>query len=172
MIFKLVTSTGGTYSVTLQRVSDDYWWNEDTPDWEASEPSFADKKISLTEGTGDYLGYYSGEAADNLGNGLIHMWVHDEDNSNQIVYAATINLISGEQADPADVTGWGNSQTIDNYTPSQVMAILLGVAAGKISGAGLGSPVIRSANDSKDRITATTDTDGNRLSVTIDVSDY
>jgi hypothetical protein len=56
-------------------------------------------------------------------------------------------------------------------TPRQAMRLEVAAAAGKLSGADTTTVVIRNAvADSKDRITATVDADGNRTSITTDVS--
>lgn len=56
------------------------------------------------------------------------------------------------------------------YTVRQALRLMLSALAGKLSGAP-GSPIIiRDVNDTKDRITATVDANGNRTAVTKDVS--
>jgi hypothetical protein len=50
------------------------------------------------------------------------------------------------------------------------MKIMVAALAGKISGAAGTEIKIRDLNDTKDRITATVDTNGNRTVVTIDAS--
>lgn len=53
---------------------------------------------------------------------------------------------------------------------AEVMRVLLAGIAGKASGLELLTPRFRDLADSKDRITATTDTDGNRLTIVIDAT--
>ncbi len=55
-----------------------------------------------------------------------------------------------------------------SITPRQAMRLMLAAMAGKVSGAGTTTVVIRNVGDSKDRITATVDADGNRSAVTTD----
>lgn len=55
-------------------------------------------------------------------------------------------------------------------TLRQALRIVLSVLAGKISGAPTGPLLFRDIGDTKDRITATVDADGNRLSVTTDAT--
>ena len=62
------------------------------------------------------------------------------------------------------------ASAIDSYTPRQAARIALAALAGKVSGAAAGSPVFRDAADTKNRISATTDADGNRTAVTIDAT--
>jgi len=54
------------------------------------------------------------------------------------------------------------------YTAEEVMRIVAAALAGKASGLASNAPVFRDLNDTKDRITATTDAYGNRTAVTVD----
>ena len=58
---------------------------------------------------------------------------------------------------------------IDGYTMLEAMRIMLSTLAGKISGADTDSPVFRDVADTKNRVSATTTSDG-RTSVTIDAT--
>ncbi len=53
---------------------------------------------------------------------------------------------------------------------AEIMRVLLSALAGKASGLDLLAPAFRDVADSKDRITATTDASGNRLTIVIDAS--
>lgn len=56
-------------------------------------------------------------------------------------------------------------------TPRQALRLIAAAAAGKLSGAATTSVVVRNAvADSKDRITATVDADGNRSAITVDLT--
>lgn len=55
-------------------------------------------------------------------------------------------------------------------TVRQAMRLVLSALAGKLSGAATTTVTIRDTNDSKDRIVATVDSDGNRTAVTLDGS--
>ena len=55
-----------------------------------------------------------------------------------------------------------------SITPRQAMRLILAAAAGKLSGAATTTITIRNVGDSKDRLTATVDADGNRSAVTVD----
>lgn len=57
-----------------------------------------------------------------------------------------------------------------SFTLRQALRLVLSALAGKLSGAATTTVVIRDVNDAKNRITATVDTDGNRTSITTDVS--
>jgi hypothetical protein len=58
-----------------------------------------------------------------------------------------------------------------SYTMKQAIRLMLAAMSGKLSGAPAGPILIRDVNDTKDRITATVDANGNRTAVTTDVSD-
>jgi hypothetical protein len=57
-----------------------------------------------------------------------------------------------------------------SYTLRQALRIILSATAGKLSGAATTTVAIRNVGDSKDRITATVDEDGNRTAVTLDAT--
>lgn len=57
-----------------------------------------------------------------------------------------------------------------NRTPRQALRLMLATLAGKLSGAATATVTIRDTNDSKDRVVATVDADGNRSAVTLDAS--
>lgn len=58
----------------------------------------------------------------------------------------------------------------DGYTLEQFGKLVLAALAGKLSGAGTATEVFRAADDSKDRITATVDSSGNRTAITLDAT--
>jgi 3-hydroxyisobutyrate dehydrogenase-like beta-hydroxyacid dehydrogenase len=55
-------------------------------------------------------------------------------------------------------------------TIGQALKLLLAVMVGKVSGAGTSTITFRDVNDTKDRVVADVDTNGNRTNVTKDVS--
>ena len=57
-----------------------------------------------------------------------------------------------------------------NRTLRQALRLILAAICGKASGLATTTAVYRDTNDSKDRITATVDTSGNRTAVTLDAS--
>lgn len=59
---------------------------------------------------------------------------------------------------------------IDGFTLENAMKLSVAALAGKLSGAATTTVTIRAADDSKDRITATVDADGNRTAVTLDAA--
>lgn len=74
----------------------------------------------------------------------------------QASYAAPSTLMT--EPDTVE-TGW---------TLQQAIRIILSSAAAKLSGAGTGTEVFRNVTDTKNRITATVDTSGNRTAITYD----
>jgi hypothetical protein len=57
-----------------------------------------------------------------------------------------------------------------SITPRQALRLILAASAGKLSGAATTTVTIRNVGDSKNRITATVDSDGNRSAVTTDAT--
>lgn len=57
-----------------------------------------------------------------------------------------------------------------SITPRQALRLILAASAGKLSGAATTTVTIRNVGDSKNRITATVDSDGNRSAVTVDAT--
>jgi hypothetical protein len=57
-----------------------------------------------------------------------------------------------------------------SITPRQALRLILAASAGKLSGAATTTIVIRNVGDSKDRLTATVDSSGNRSAVTVDAT--
>lgn len=57
-----------------------------------------------------------------------------------------------------------------SYTLTQAARLMMAALGGKASGLGGTSPVYRDTGDSKNRISATTDADGNRSAITLDLS--
>jgi len=59
---------------------------------------------------------------------------------------------------------------VDGYDMTEAMRLLLAVNAGELSGGGTTTNIIRAADDSKPRITATVDKLGNRTVLTLDAT--
>lgn len=59
---------------------------------------------------------------------------------------------------------------IPNFTLRQLMRLFDGALSGKKTGEGTGTIIFRDSNDTKDRIIATLDANGNRIAITRDVS--
>ena len=60
--------------------------------------------------------------------------------------------------------------TLDGMTPAETLALILAVSVGKISGSSTNTPIIRSADDTVDRVTATVNEYGDRLSITTNLT--
>lgn len=66
---------------------------------------------------------------------------------------------------PADILAAGD---VDGYSLEETLKLCLAALAGKLSGAATTTIMIRAADDSKTRITATVDSNGNRTAITLD----
>jgi len=58
----------------------------------------------------------------------------------------------------------------DGYDLEQAIRLILAADAGKLSGGGTTTEIMRAADDSKARITATVDSSGNRTAITLDAT--
>lgn len=91
------TTSGRSLVATLQRVSDGYFWNEAAGAWQFS-PSFANRSITLTEGSSQYAGLYVGANTGSLGAAQIRVFIHDASASNICIgIAETATDASGEE---------------------------------------------------------------------------
>lgn len=86
--------------------------------------------------------------------------------ANNSVTAASIAADAGTELATALLDLTNGIET--SVTPRQALRIALAALAGKLSGANTTTVTIRNVGDSKDRITATVDADGNRSAVTTD----
>lgn len=78
------------------------------------------------------------------------------------------NLIDAIQLGPSAATEVWSHQVEGVFTAQEVIRLIAAALAGKISGAEGTNVKIRDLNDTKDRIDATVDSDGNRLSIIYD----
>ena len=78
-------------------------------------------------------------------------------------YAIPIKIIGKS----SDVLAAGD---VDGFNLEEAMKICLSALGAKVSGAGTTTITFRAADDSKDRIIATVDTNGNRSSITLDAT--
>ncbi len=79
-------------------------------------------------------------------------------------------LTAGERTSIADAMLDETAGIETNRTVRQGLRIMLASLAGKLSGAALTTVRIRDTNDTRDRIVATVDENGDRLAVTLDGS--
>lgn len=94
--FILDADTGGTFVVTVERISDGYFWNETTSAF-ASAPAFADKKIALAEGSAENLRSYTGTAGASLGSpGWCRVRWHDDADANDVTVAVALVYIDSD----------------------------------------------------------------------------
>src|SRR5262245_18034494 len=85
---------GGTYFATLKRQSDGFIWNQTAAAWQ-SAPAAVDQKITLTEGTGTYVGSYTASVS-GLGDALsIAVYIHDDVLATDAVIAGSASYIVG-----------------------------------------------------------------------------
>lgn len=115
MAFKFKLNTGipsQTIKATVQRRSDGQWWDDTASQFQASEPAYADKTIDLTEGTGEYVGYYSGSASSSLGTDTVDIFYHDSGNSEAILGTQTVELVSGDEVSQAAI-----KTAVDSLSP-------------------------------------------------------
>lgn len=87
--------------------------------------------------------------------------------------AITADALASDAANEiADATLDRSNGIETGYTLRQAQRIILSAVAGESSGhtSGASSPVYRDVNDTKNRITASCDADGNRTSVTLDAT--
>lgn len=84
-------------------------------------------------------------------------------------FMAGTSTVSGEGLSTANVAAavWGAGSGDGTYTYAEVLRIVASVTAGKASG-GPGSPVFRDLADTKDVVSGTADSNGNRTAVTYD----
>jgi hypothetical protein len=80
---------------------------------------------------------------------------------------------ASQAGDAMTLTGLAVDAILDDvvegsYTMRHLLRLMAASLVGKVSGGGSATVVFRAADDSKDRITATIDIDGNRTAVTLD----
>ena len=106
----------------------------------------------------------AGGAAENLGDAgtvpMVYVAVSQRSKANDVVLG-TVPIVK-----PAVLVGEGE---VDGYTTEQAMRLMLSALTGKVVATST-SFVARAADDSKDRITATTTADGDRTVVTLDAT--
>lgn len=81
---------------------------------------------------------------------------------------APVHFVAANYVTAADV--WRGLELETGYTPEKLMRLVAAALAGRVSGLQTGAPVFRDINNTKDRITAVTDNNGNRTSITLDAS--
>lgn len=80
-------------------------------------------------------------------------------------------VVSVNSLTQSDVTGAVLEAKVDgNFTLKEVLRLLAAAAAGKVSGAETGTITFRDLNDTKNRLVANVDANGNRTAVTKDAT--
>lgn len=99
-------TTGATLFATIKRLSDGYRWSVAATAFQAA-PTLANSKITLTEGSSEYAGSYSGSVA-SLGNAAeIVTYIHDDGLAGDTVVGLGQSYASATQETvPADVLFW------------------------------------------------------------------
>lgn len=84
--------------------------------------------------------------------------------------SADMSVTTGT-ATPAQIATevFDNQDVETGYTLRKSLRLILSALSGKLSGAGTSTVVIRNVTDTKDRISASVDSNGNRTSITTDV---
>jgi len=92
-------ATGQTLVATLERVSDGFFWDNNTDQAFEAAPSFADKKITLTEGGSENTGSYTGTNAGNLGDARrTRVRIHDDtDPSDKTIAILEVQIVDGDE---------------------------------------------------------------------------
>lgn len=79
--------------------------------------------------------------------------------------SAGLIVVSSGGVTPAQV--WG-LELETGFTAEELMRLLSAVMLGKAAGGGTATRTFRDVNDTKDRVTATVETDGDRIAITLD----
>lgn len=71
-----IKATGGTYALTVQRLSDGFYWQPASSTWGAA-PLFSQKQIAFAEGANENAGSYIAQV-DTMGSpGLVRIRIHN-----------------------------------------------------------------------------------------------
>ena len=99
------------------------------------------------------------------------------ESNNNIADVKVVNSVSVIQQNSAGLAVAAGADAVwdepleSGYTAREVVRVMSAALAGKLSGAATTNVVIRDITDTKDRIDATVDQDGNRSAVALDVSE-
>lgn len=98
-----IAPAGRTLDATVERLSDGYFWNPTAAAFQ-SAPTFANKKIAMTEGSAENIGAYTVSIA-GLGNpGVCRIRVHDEGQANKAIGGGSpVYVWGGNEYAQADV---------------------------------------------------------------------
>lgn len=90
-----INETGKTLKATIERLADGYF-REDDAETFVSAPAFADKDITLTEGSAENAGTYTNSvSATTWNDGLYRLRIHDTSLSNRTISASVFAISDG-----------------------------------------------------------------------------
>jgi hypothetical protein len=112
--------TGRNLFATLKKLSDNTWWNRAASAWQAN-PSEADRKITLSEGVGDYLGSYEATVNGLGDDAWVRWYLHDGAASDVVVgqkdiYVWNGNEISSPGSEIIEVEAGADATGVDTDT--------------------------------------------------------
>lgn len=85
-----IKATGGTYALTVQRLSDGFYWQPSSSTWNAA-PLFSQKQIAFAEGANENAGSYIAQV-DAMGSpGLVRIRIHNTG----VAGNPTVEVVSG-----------------------------------------------------------------------------
>lgn len=92
--FECKYTAGQTLFATVKRLSDGYRWSVAATAFQAA-PTLADSKITLTEGSSEYAGTYSGSVAAMGSPGEITTYFHDDSLAGDVPFASVNSYVRG-----------------------------------------------------------------------------
>ena len=96
--------TGQSVAASIERLSDNYFWNNILKKYESSI-LFSDKKITMTEGSNENVGTYIGTNNGSLGTGDLLVRMHDLNDANISMASGQVYVLDGEEASRPVVIG-------------------------------------------------------------------
>ena len=99
----VVADTGMTLFATLERLSDGFFWNNTAGAWQ-NAPAAADRKITLTAGSGANVGSYTA-TKNGLGDaGVVRVRIHnDNDAADKVIAGEQIVVWNSEEVDGTEI---------------------------------------------------------------------
>src|ERR1043165_5975971 len=133
-------ATGLSLAATAVRDSDlKEWRNAATAGWEtAGTSTFANRRITLTEGSSEYVRRYTGSFAAGMGDaGLVRVYIHDLNNSNLTATELQATVVGGNEDSLANVlhpATSGQTLTVANGAGNANLTYILGTLLTETSG--------------------------------------
>lgn len=133
--------------------------------------------VTLSESSGYYAGDFPAAAAGH------HMLIYYDTGTGNVIAQHAVYWTGSAIAGPPTAAAVDDLPTANenadalldradgvetSFTARKALRLMLAALAGKSSGLNSGSPVFRDVNDSKNRISATSDASGNRSTVSLD----